>query len=205
MGLAALLMNVALAQASKPKVLEQRVPAYPAAEEAARHGGRVVLRVMVKEDGAVETVYIASSTGFPGLDQAAVDSVRTWRFAPATDEQGKPVAGTLSFALTFKPPRRELDHEITCAQLIEQAAALRANSPEASLEQLPALGAIKDLAEAVDEVLPADLRGRGLVAEMPQHYQQLLTACAQTPDAKVMEIHAALIKTEEPAKKRRKK
>lgn len=196
----ALTMNVAFAQASKPKVLEQHAPAYPTAEETARHGGRVVLRVSVSEAAAIETVEVTTSTGFPALDQAAVDAVKTWRFAPATDEQGKPVAGVTSFALTFTPPIRELDLVSTCAQITEQVSALRAASPDASLEQIPAIGALRDMAEVTESVLPAEHRGSE-VAKLPELYQRVLAGCAETPDKKFMDAYFEVTKVKKPRKK----
>jgi hypothetical protein len=141
----ALLVDVALAQASRPKLLEQHPPAYPPAEEAAR-------------------------------------------FAPAADEQGKPVAGSLNFALNFKPPLRELDFVSTCAQVNEQVAALRAAAPDAGIDQVPAYGAIKDLAEMMDEGLPAEHRGV-MQAALPRTYRALQETCARKPQAKFHEAY----------------
>ena len=185
----ALLSHVALAQATRPKAIEQHPPAYPPAEEAARHGGRVTVRVGVKQDGIIENVEVIKSTGYPALDQAAIDAVKTWRFAPATDEQGKPVASTLSFALNFKPPPRELDFASTCAQVNEQVAALRAAAPDAGIDQVPAYGAIKDLAEVMDETLPAEHRGV-MQAALPRIYSDLQETCARKPQAKFHEAYS---------------
>jgi TonB family protein len=184
----ALLINVALAQATRPKVIEQHPPAYPPAEESARHGGRVALRVDLKPDGGVERVEVLQSTGYAALDQAAIDAVKTWRFAPAADEQGKPVAGSLDFALNFKPPLRELDFVSTCAQVNAQVAALRAAAPEAGIDQVPAYGAIKDLAETMDEVLPAEHRGVAQAA-LPRTYGELQETCARKPQIKFHEAY----------------
>jgi TonB family protein len=184
----ALLVNVALAQATRPKVIEQHPPAYPPAEEAARHGGRVAVRVDLNQDGAVENVEVIKSTGYTALDQAAIDAVKKWRFAPATDEQGKPAAGSLSFALNFKPPLRELDFVSTCAQVNEQVAALRAAAPDAGIDQVPAYGAIKDLAETMDEVLPAEHRGVAQAA-LPRTYSELQQTCARKPQIKFHEAY----------------
>jgi len=195
-----LAMGVAFAQAGKPRVLEQHAPAYPPAEEAARHGGRVVLRVSVSEVAAIEAVDVTTSTGFPALDQAAVEAVKTWRFAPATDDTGKPVAGVTSFALKFTSPIRELDVVSTCAQITGQVAALRAASADASLEQIPAIGALRDMAEVTDSVLPAEHRG-AVIATLPGLYEQVLARCADTPDAKFMDAYFEVTKVKKTRKK----
>ena len=196
----ALAIGVAFAQAGKPKVLEQHAPAYPPAEEAARHGGRVVLRVSVSEAAVIDTVEVTSSTGFPALDQAAVEAVKTWRFAPATDETGKPVAGVTSFALKFTPPIRELDVDSTCAQITGQVAALRAASADASVEEIPAIGALRDMAEVTDSVLPAEHRG-AVIATLPDLYERVLARCADKPNARFMEAYFEVTKVTKPRKK----
>lgn len=58
-------------------------PHYP--EEARREGweGEVFLRVLVDPEGRPESIELSRSSGFEALDQAAVQSVKSWRFQPA--------------------------------------------------------------------------------------------------------------------------
>jgi periplasmic protein TonB len=58
-------------------------PRYPA--EARRRGyeGTVLLNIQVLAGGAVGEVTIARSSGYDMLDDAAVEAVKQWRFAPA--------------------------------------------------------------------------------------------------------------------------
>src|SRR5262249_3523198 len=60
-------------------------PIYPASERRANHEGVVRLQVQVDESGRVLDVQVAKSSGFPALDQAAVDAVKRWRFSPKMD------------------------------------------------------------------------------------------------------------------------
>ena len=53
--------------------------------------GEVRLDVYVGTDGSVLDVVVVQRSGSPLLDQTAVDTVRKWRFKPATVD-GKPVA-----------------------------------------------------------------------------------------------------------------
>lgn len=46
--------------------------------------GRVVVRVLVRADGAVGTVLMSQSSGNDALDRAAVEAASSWRFQPAT-------------------------------------------------------------------------------------------------------------------------
>jgi len=58
-------------------------PDYP--ESARREGreGRVLLRVLVDEQGRTKQVEIDSSSGNEALDQSAAEAVKHWRFSPA--------------------------------------------------------------------------------------------------------------------------
>jgi protein TonB len=58
-------------------------PEYP--ESARRQGreGRVLLRVLVDDQGRSKRVEINSSSGSDALDRAAVEAIKRWRFHPA--------------------------------------------------------------------------------------------------------------------------
>src|SRR5450755_1018925 len=64
---------------------------YP--EQARRDGqeGRAQVKICINTSGKVESAEIASSSGFPILDEAAIKVGRAFRFKPPTQE-GKPVA-----------------------------------------------------------------------------------------------------------------
>lgn len=59
-------------------------PAYPARALRLGWEGKVLLKVMISYEGDVDEVSIAQTSGFDLLDQAALESVRTWRFVPPT-------------------------------------------------------------------------------------------------------------------------
>jgi periplasmic protein TonB len=70
---------------SGAKLLRSPKPFYPSAEQRAKHQGSVRLLVVVEANGAPSTVSVASSSGFPALDEAARDTVqRRWRWASGT-------------------------------------------------------------------------------------------------------------------------
>jgi len=58
-------------------------PRYP--ESARRDGkeGRVLLRVLVNEEGRSASVEVNRSSGVESLDQAALEAIKRWRFSPA--------------------------------------------------------------------------------------------------------------------------
>ena len=60
-----------------------RKPDYPFAALQAGIQGRVELRVLVDATGAVSAIAVHASAGETSLDQAALATVRNWRFEPA--------------------------------------------------------------------------------------------------------------------------
>jgi protein TonB len=63
--------------------LDNPAPVYPPAARRLREQGRVLLLVDVAPDGVPRQVNLATSSGSPRLDEAALDAVRRWRFVPA--------------------------------------------------------------------------------------------------------------------------
>jgi protein TonB len=58
-------------------------PRYPLIARRNGEQGTVMLKVLVTRDGLPSLVSIEKTSGSSHLDQAALDTVKTWRFAPA--------------------------------------------------------------------------------------------------------------------------
>lgn len=58
-------------------------PEYSRSSRRAGEQGKVLLRVLVSEQGLPESVEISKSCGFERLDNAALEAVKKWRFVPA--------------------------------------------------------------------------------------------------------------------------
>jgi len=63
--------------------LDNPQPAYPGLSRRLREQGRVMLRVLVSAAGAAQEVQVKTSSGFPRLDDAALQTVRSIQFVPA--------------------------------------------------------------------------------------------------------------------------
>jgi len=89
-----------LAEAPKPVVISNSPPRYP--EFARRKGweGRVFIRVSVDASGNPTAVAVAQSSGYSVLDQAALQTVKKWRFRPQV-AGGRAVAGTVDVPVNF--------------------------------------------------------------------------------------------------------
>lgn len=75
-------------------------PQYPDAAREARLQGIVILEIVIDRNGEVTNTRVLK--GLPmGLDAAAVEAVRTWRFRPATRD-GKPVAIYFIVPVSFR-------------------------------------------------------------------------------------------------------
>lgn len=85
------------------QVLSAKPPVYPVEARRAREQGTVKLVVLVGTDGRVLDVRVATSSGSPRLDEAALKAVRRWRWSPQK-QNGVPavVRGTVpvTFALS---------------------------------------------------------------------------------------------------------
>jgi TonB family protein len=71
-------------------------------DDAVRHkiSDNVVLLVLVGADGTAKDITVAKCAGY-GLDEKAVEAVKNWKFKPATDADGKPVAARVPIEVDF--------------------------------------------------------------------------------------------------------
>jgi protein TonB len=74
---------------SSPAYLSDRPLAYPHVSVRLNEQGTVRLRAYIGTDGKPTKITVLTSSGFPRLDQAAVESVYRWRFVPGT-RNGRP-------------------------------------------------------------------------------------------------------------------
>lgn len=73
---------------------------YPAESIRAHETGRPTITICISAAGAIDSVQLAESSGFPRLDQAAVGLGWEARFKPALLE-GKPVPFCVPYRITF--------------------------------------------------------------------------------------------------------
>lgn len=98
--------GVASAQLSQPTYVQAGYrsttkPDYP--ERARKEGkeGRVLLRVLVDEEGRSKVVEVNTSSGSEALDQAALAAIKRWRFLPAR-YGNKPVESWVKIPIDFR-------------------------------------------------------------------------------------------------------
>lgn len=59
-----------------------------------------MLDVAVTPEGKAASVILVRSLG-KGLDEKAIEAVKSWKFKPAKDSTGKPVAVSVQVEITF--------------------------------------------------------------------------------------------------------
>lgn len=63
--------------------LNNPAPSYPMLSRRLREEGTVLLELLIEADGQISELAVLQSSGFPRLDQAALEAVKQWRFEPA--------------------------------------------------------------------------------------------------------------------------
>ena len=81
--------------------LNNPIPAYPPMARRKGEQGKVLLSVMVNADGSPIRVEVRNSSGSASLDQAALETVKRWRFIPAS-QAGDNIESTVLVPLTFR-------------------------------------------------------------------------------------------------------
>jgi len=76
-------------------------PSFTDAARAAKFNGSVVLQVVVTADGRAENISVMRKAGY-GLEQNAIETVKTWQFRPAKGPDGNPVATVVPIEVTFR-------------------------------------------------------------------------------------------------------
>jgi protein TonB len=85
---------------SNAAYLNNPKPAYPALSRRLGEQGKVVVRVLIGVDGKAQQAEIRSSSGYDRLDQAALATVRSWRYVPGT-RNGIPEAMWFNVPINF--------------------------------------------------------------------------------------------------------
>jgi TonB family protein len=76
--------------------------------------GKMVLSVTLKRDGHVKEIHVIKSLS-PGLDKAAIDMVRLWKFKGCQDE---PLCGDRNSNAPWKDLRRHFIFRALCNPLL---------------------------------------------------------------------------------------
>lgn len=76
-------------------------PEYSEEGYKAKYQGVVMLRVLITADGRASNITVTKGLGL-GLDEKAIEKVRTWRFRPSIGPNGKPVAAWNTVEVVYR-------------------------------------------------------------------------------------------------------
>ncbi len=84
------------------RLLGEFKPEYPSFSKRKNEEGRVALLLQILADGSVGTVEILSSSGSSRLDKAAQNAAKKCPYAPARDENDRPIESTVNLSYIFR-------------------------------------------------------------------------------------------------------
>jgi protein TonB len=84
----------------QPLPVEMPRPTYPLLARRKGWEGLVLLAVEVNELGCPNTIQVKRSSGYPALDEAAMEAAKRWHFAPAR-KAGRIVTATVEVPIRF--------------------------------------------------------------------------------------------------------
>lgn len=85
---------------SSADYLQNPQPPYPPMSRRLGEQGKVVVRVLIGVDGTAKDAQLRQSSGYERLDQAALDTVRRWRYVPGK-RNGVPEAMWFNVPINF--------------------------------------------------------------------------------------------------------
>ncbi len=85
------------------RYLHNPEPPYPPISGRLGEHGTVLIRVLVSDTGLAQDAQVKTSSGFFRLDNAALSTVRDWRFVPGK-RAGVPQTMWFTVPITFAPP-----------------------------------------------------------------------------------------------------
>jgi protein TonB len=79
-------------------------PTYTEQAREAKYEGTVLLQATVTLEGRATNITVVKGPGRFGVEKSAIEALRTWRFKPSVDANGKPVAAITTVDVDFHLP-----------------------------------------------------------------------------------------------------
>lgn len=186
---------LARAEGERPPLrpLSTPAPQYPEEEQKAGHSGRALVRLKVLQDGTVGSAEISKSTGFAALDNAALEAVKKWTFAPPTGSGGDPTEVTAQVPIDFSSgdgkssmPLNKEEMEAfwkkPCSQIASEASAFKASNPEGKLGDMKTFKATAGLM-FLGSYGSTPEKTLKIFRALPAAYELVVTKCRDSPEA----------------------
>jgi TonB family protein len=172
---------------TSPKVMSKREPEYSELARKLGVTGEVWFRVVVGEDGVPRDLAITKAAGY-GLDERAMESVRTWRFSPG-QKDGKPAAVQVTLAVSFHILGK---NKLDAHRLAFQEALTKVNDPAQHAEAVAAIekAAKERVWEAFQFLAVSYEQGSNGFAQDDKRAREILEGCAKNTGAVVCRLEA---------------
>ena len=84
-----------------PACVHCPIPNYSEEARAAKYQGTVILQAVITPEGMATNISVVKGPG-KGLEEKAIEAVKSWRFRPAIGPNGRPVAVMVPIEVTFR-------------------------------------------------------------------------------------------------------
>lgn len=144
------------------------------------HQGLVRLRFTIKVNGQTDDIELITSSRSPALDRAAMQAATVWRFKPAMDANGQPVASKAVQDVVYRKDSEDSLPSKKCSELNTDLAWFKTAYAELPLSKMP----VYDLSITLllDGSGPTSGTEAEIKAEYPQAFERALARCAAQPD-----------------------
>ena len=161
-------------------------------EEArlAGHHGTVQLAGTLGADGILTNVSVKQTSGSSLLDQAALNGIKEWKFTPALDPAGTPIAIPVTIPIefySFKTPDGGINH-YNCRQWVVDTQWYAANFPDPKKDQFYLMMSGFSFAGAFSALGPNNDALKKASERFDRNWEAALNECRSKPDALVRDV-----------------
>lgn len=159
------------------------------------HQGLVRLRFTINVNGQTDNIELITSSRSTMLDRAAMQAATVWRFKPAMDANGEPVASKAVQDVVYRKDLGDSLPSKKCSELNTDLAWFKMAYAELPLSKTPVYDL--SLALLLDESGPTSSKAEAIKAEYPQAFERALARCTAQPD----DLYWGALKSELPGKR----
>lgn len=162
-----------------PRPLARGFQPYPPEAIEDGHQGLVRLRLTINAKGDTDDIKLLTSSRSPALDRAAMQAASVWRFAPALDANGQPVATIAVQDIMYRKDSEDSLPSKKCSDLNTDLTWFKTAYAELPLSKMPVYEL--SLNVLLDESGPSSEKGGAIKAAYPQAFERALARCAAQP------------------------
>ena len=188
------MVSGAYAEESKwvpPKLLSIEQSKYPSNELLPDIEAQVEFKATVTVSGNLENISLLKSSGFPPLDQAGLESLKTARFSPSIDKDGKPAAITIKLPVSFATSPSPIERP--CLGLNNEITEFKRFNTEAKLIELQSVAVLRGalitgLFSGRSSSLQARIEKSGVITD------EIISECKNNPDTEINDVIQKAVK-----------